>query len=80
MKDLRVYVGPTTQPAHGGQGVFYSRRADGPYYRWLYEKAQGDWRPARVSMSKLNLSALCVASWNTVPAALQARLVEHYLE
>ena len=38
MKDLRVYVGPAAPRARGGQEVFYSRRADGPYYRWLYER------------------------------------------
>jgi hypothetical protein len=80
MRELRLYVGPTTQPAHDEQAVFYSRRANGPYYRWLYEETRRGWRPSRVSMSKLNLSALCAASWSAIPAALQARLVEHYLE
>ena len=80
MRDLRVYTNPAGAQALGGQTVFYSRRADGPYYRWLYEDAPGRWRFSRVRLSKLNQSVLCVASWNAIPAELQARIGEHYLE
>jgi hypothetical protein len=80
MKELRVYVSPAAAGALGGQAVFYSRRADGPYYRWLYEERRGRWRFSRVHLSKLSLRVLCVANWNAVPAALQTRIGEHYLE
>lgn len=80
MRDLRVYTNPVGAQAPGGQAVFYSRRADGPYYRWRYEDAPGRWRFSRVCLPKWVRSVLCVASWNAVPAELQARIGEHYLE
>ena len=80
MRDLRVYVRRAVREAPGGQAVFYSRRADGPFYRWRYEETPGRWRYARVRLSKMTLRVLAVASWDAVPAALQDRLGEHYLE
>jgi len=78
MRGLRVYV--HRAGAHGERGVFYSRRADGPYYCWRYEETQGDWCFFRVRPSRFMLKALSVARWKAVPTALQLRLVEHYLE
>lgn len=80
MRDLRVYVGRAFKESPGAQAVFYSRRADGPFYLWRYEDAQGRWRYSRVRLSKLTLSVLSVACWDAVPSALRARLGEHYLE
>lgn len=80
MRDLRVYVESLNGGAHGARATFYSRRADGPYYRWLYEEELRRWRFSRVRLSKLTLRVLCVASWNAVPAELQDRLGEHYME
>lgn len=80
MRELRVYVRRAAREAPGGPAVFYSRRADGPFYRWRYEETPGRWRYARVSLSKPTLRVLSVASWDAVPAALQDRLGEHYLE
>lgn len=80
IRELRVYVGRAAGPAPAGEAVFYSRRADGPVYRWRYEEAAGRWRFARVSLSKLTLGVLSAASWDAVPPALRARLSEHYLE
>lgn len=80
MRDLRVYVRLVTGEPSGGREVFYSRRADGPFYRWRYEETPGRWRYARVRLSKLKLRVLSVACWDAVPAALQDRLGEHYLE
>ena len=80
MRELRVYVGRAMKGSPGGQAVFYSRRADGPFYRWRYEETPGCWRYARVRLSKLTLRVLAVADWDAVPSALQARLGEHYLE
>jgi hypothetical protein len=80
MRELRVYVGRAVGEVPGGQDVFYSRRADGPLYRWRYEEAPGRWRFSRVRPSKLTLRVLSVASWEAVPAALRDRLGEHYAE
>ena len=80
MRDLRVYVRRAVKEAPSGPPVFYSRRADGPFYRWRYEETPGRWRYSRVRLSKLTLSVLSVTSWEAVPAALQDRLGEHYLE
>ena len=77
MRDLRVYVDSLRADAGA---TFYSRRADGPVYRWLYEEGAGRWRFARVRLSKFDLKVLCVASWGAVPVTLRARLGEHYLE
>ena len=79
MKELRVYVNPLSANApEAGRATFYSRRADGPFYRWLYES--GRWRASRVVLPKQVLRVLCVASWKAVPDTLQTRLGEHYLE
>jgi hypothetical protein len=80
MRDLRVYIEPLSVRARGASVTFYSRRADGPFYRWLYEEEDGNWRFSRVHLSKLTLRFLSVASWNAVPVELQDRLGEHYLE
>ena len=80
MKELRVYVNPAATKAPGGAAVFYSRRADGPFYLWRYEESPGLWRFSRVRLSRLSLRALCVARWQAVPTTLQTRLGEHYLE
>ena len=80
MRDLRVYVRRAARGAPVGQAVFYSRRADGPFYRWRYEEAPGRWHYSRVRLSKLTLRVLSVTNWDAVPAALQDRLGEHYLE
>ena len=80
MKELRVYTDAVSADAPGEHAMFYSRRADGPYYLWLYEDGPGRWRFSRVHISTLNLRVLCVANWQAVPLALQARLREHYLD
>ena len=80
MRDLHVYVDPAGSEARGGQAAFYSRRAGGPYYRWLYAEGSGSWRCSRVSLDRTTLRVLCVARWDAVPDALRMRLGEHYLE
>lgn len=77
MRDLRVYVDSLRADAGA---TFYSRRADGPVYRWFYEEGTGRWRFSRVRLSRPTQSVLRLANWNAVPAALQARIGEHYLE
>ena len=81
MRELKVYV--SSQPGKRGRVeplVYYTRRADGPFYRWLYESEAGQWNVSRVSPSKVTLRVLCAASWAVVPITLKARLSEHYLE
>ncbi len=79
MKDLRVYVNP--EAVEGGEHrVFYSRRRDGPYYRWRYEEGLERWRGSRVLPSDLSVRELCPASWKALPTELQARLDEYYIE
>ena len=80
IRELRVYFDPSTLNVRGETLLFYSRRADGPYYCWFYVKNDGQWQVSRVHLSRLNLKALCVASWKLIPIALQAKLIEHYLE
>ena len=80
MNGLRVYINQTGTDTLSEQRVFYSRREDGPYYRWRYEEQLRQWRVSRVSVSGSPLKTLCVASWQTVPTALRARLSEHYLD
>lgn len=80
IRNLHVYVVSSRAGALVERTMFYSRRSDGPYYRWLYEESAGGWRFSRVQLSKFTLSVLCAASWGAVPVELQARLDEHYLE
>ena len=49
MNGLRVYTKPNSAGA-AGQKVFYSRRGNGPYYRWFYEENVNEWRAARVDL------------------------------
>lgn len=80
MRGLRVYVNTPSDSAPGGRRTFYSRRADGPLYRWLYEEEAGRWRGSRVLLSVLTFRLLCVANWKALPVKLQEELYEHYLE
>ena len=80
MRDLRIYVEPVGAGGRGGDAAFYSQRAGGPYYRWVYAEGAGRWRFSRVLLSRLTLRVLCVAPWEAVPAALRDRLGEHYLD
>ena len=80
MRELRVYVAPVGPGARGEATAFYSRRADGPYYRWLYAEGAGGWHYSRVNLDRLTLRVLCIAPWDAVPTTLRARLGEHYLE
>jgi hypothetical protein len=80
MRDLHVYVDSIGSEARGEKAAFYTRRADGPYYRWLYAEASGGWGYSRVKLDRLTLRVLCVARWEAVPTTLRKRLGEHYLE
>jgi hypothetical protein len=80
MRDLRVYIAPVGSEARSHDATFYSQRADGPYYRWVYAEGSGRWRYSRVSLDRIELNVLSVARWDAVPATLRDRLGEHYLE
>ena len=80
MRDLHVYTDPASFEARAGQMAFYSRRADGPFYRWFYTEGSGRWGYSRVSLDGLTRRMLCVARWETIPTALRKCLGEHYLE
>jgi hypothetical protein len=87
MSGLRVYVSaPGNNPtqelavpeANEAARVFYSRRGNGPTYRWSYEERR--WRPSRMHTSDFDARKLCNASWKSVPETLQAQLGAHYLD
>jgi hypothetical protein len=80
MQGLRVYINPVDTDARNERGVFYSRRDDGPYYRWQYKDAPGQWCCSRVRPTDFVPHALSLARWKSVPVELQTSLVQHYLE
>lgn len=80
MNGLRVYINGEGMDARGGQSVFYSRRADGPFYCWRYEERSGQWCFSRLHPPDWMPKTLSVAVWKAVPSALQLRLGEHYLD
>lgn len=80
MNGLRVYINTEGMDARGVPSVFYSRRADGPFYCWRYEERLGKWCFSRLHPPGWMPKSLCVAVWKAVPSALQVRLGEHYLD
>ena len=80
MNGLRVYIKPTSPSVTTGPEAFYSRRGNGPIYRWLYEEKLTHWRVSRMHTSDFKPHELCVASWKSVPEKLQVQLGEHYIE
>jgi hypothetical protein len=79
MQGLRVYISATgTTDAQSKPEVFYSRRDEGPYYRWQYAEDAGRWRSSRVRLD-LVPDSLRTAQ-KAVPAELRIELLEHYLD
>jgi len=76
MNGLRVYINGEIAETRGGRPVFYSRREDGPHYRWSYYDDQ--WRVDRVLKSGLSPKMLSPKAWKDVPAGLQKSIVDHY--
>lgn len=77
---LRIYTDRVSAGAPGGGGVFYTQRADGPHYRWwLDENGLGRWHFTRLHPAEWNLKVLSQLNQKEMPAALQARLAEHYM-
>ena len=58
--------------------VFYSRRGNGPVYRWLFQETLANWRPSRMHTSDFDAHKLSNASWKSVPETLQVQLGQHY--
>jgi hypothetical protein len=87
---LRVYI-KTAGPVSADQlpveeedsrisKAFYSRRGNGPFYRWLYEEKLALWRALRMSASDFDSHKLSNTSWKSVPEKLQTQLGAHYLD
>src|SRR2546423_12519514 len=47
MNSLRVYIEGDGAETRRTRSVFYSRREDGPYYRWVYDDTIRQWRGGR---------------------------------
>lgn len=89
MSGLRVFVSAAAAGEAGSPSapetltvnrVFYSRRGNGPIYRWLYEEKLAHWRASRMNTSDFDSHKLSNASWKSVPETLQAQLGSHYLD
>jgi len=80
MLNLRVHTNNVNAGTSGAGGVFYTQRAGGPHYRWqLDENGPGRWRFTRLHPAEWNPRVLSHLNQTDVPAALQARLAEHYM-
>jgi hypothetical protein len=77
---LRVYINRASGDAPGAGGVFYSQRAGGPHYRWWLDgNGPGRWRFTRLHPGEWNPKAHSQLHQTEMPAALQARLADHYM-
>ncbi|MFL6285801.1 MAG: hypothetical protein ACJ74Q_21895 [Pyrinomonadaceae bacterium] len=80
MLNLRIYTDRVSAGTHDAGGVFYSQRAGGPHYRWLLDKSgPGRWRFTRLHPSEWHPKVLSYFNEEDMPAALQARIAEHYM-
>jgi hypothetical protein len=78
MNGLRVYINGVCVETHGGCPVFYSRRGDGPYYRWSYDDNSRYWQFDRVVRTGPSAKMLTPATWKGIPDGLQRSIIEHY--
>ena len=76
MNGLRVYVNILPEERATDSGAFYSRRENGPFYRWTLADRQ--WSASRVSSASFSIKDLSATSWKLVPKALQRSIVDHY--
>jgi hypothetical protein len=80
MLNLRVHANNVSAGTSGAGGMLYSQRAGGPHYRWqLDEKGLGQWRFTRLRPAEWNPKVLSRLNQTEMPAALLARLAEHYM-
>jgi hypothetical protein len=77
---LRMYFRADGLGHTSSADTFYSRRGDGPYYVWQFDKEPGQWRGSRVIAASFAPRELLAATWKSVPGALQSKLGEHYME
>jgi hypothetical protein len=80
MNGLRMYSRSAGPEQLSVAAIFYSRRGDGPYYQWSFEAKAGQWRGSRVRVADFAPRELTMANWKNIPAALQAKLGEHYMD
>ena len=73
---LRVYVNTVGADSSTPHGVFYSRRGEGPFYRWHYEAEDDRWCGSRVHLVAKPRSFRMAQG--RVPPTLRTRLLEHY--
>jgi hypothetical protein len=88
LSGLRLYVNSSSIKLSGGiavdeeeieaVNVFYSRRGNGPIYRWLYEEKPAHWRALRMHTADFDPHKLRNASWKLVPEMLREQLGVHY--
>jgi hypothetical protein len=80
MNGLRVYRNSEAPETRGGRPVFYSRREEGPHYRWIFDEARGDWRVGRVAQTDISRRMFSLTPWKDLPVGLQKSMIEHYLD
>jgi hypothetical protein len=80
MNGLRIYINPSIADVAENELIFYSRRLQGPYYRWSYERKVEQWRVARLDSAEFPVKGLSTANWKTIPSLLKLRLKLHYDE
>src|SRR5919106_1145270 len=61
MNGLRVYVNILPEERAKDSGAFYSRRENGPFYRWTLADRQ--WSASRVSSASFSSKDLTATSW-----------------
>ena len=79
MDGLRMFIRPDSSDSVEPQ-IFYSRRSDGPIYRWHFEKQLARWQAARVDTSDWSSHELSTFPWQSIPHELKDQLSEHYVE
>ena len=78
MNGLRIFTNRLTIESHDGRAVFYSRRNDGPFYRWSYYEKRDEWQADRVVPSLISPNELFATTWKTIPEPLQRSIIEYY--
>ncbi|HEX5886390.1 MAG TPA: hypothetical protein VFY67_17750 [Pyrinomonadaceae bacterium] len=80
MNGLRIYSQLQSAGSPLRDETFYSRRGDGPYYEWRYEKGRGRWMVSRINAINVSAKDFTLTPWKSVPDALKLRLSDHYSE
>jgi len=80
MHGLKIFIDQSLSETEGGFQVFYSRRSDGPVYRWAYAHLPMQWRVSRVHTSDFPPRNLSLSRWKSVPDLLQRTIIDHYQE